>query len=106
MVAVQRQLMSGGRCEANIAVMLGYRATGLAFPLGNYHNVAADHRIEPEYIHEHDFLTGVALLCEAGRVLPRMEGIRADHLAGYARSERMTERLQSTRETIQRASQS
>jgi 2-keto-3-deoxy-galactonokinase len=83
--------------------MLGYRATGLAFPLGNYHNVAADHRIEPEYIHERDFLTGVALLCEAGRVLPRMESIRADHLAGYARSDDLTERLRGTMDAIRAA---
>lgn len=100
---IQRQLMSGGRCEANIAVMLGYHATGLAFPLGNYHNVAANHHIEPEYIHEQDYLTGVALLCEAGRVLPEMDRIRAEHLAGYSGDARMTERLSSTRELIQRA---
>lgn len=102
-VGVQRQLMSGGRCEANIAVMLGYAATGLAFPLGNYHNVGADRRIVPENIHEQDFLTGVALLHEAGRVLPALDRIRADHLAGYQQSEQMTTRLQSTMETIRAA---
>ena len=34
----QRQLMSGGVCEATAFAVHGYRATGLAFPLGNYHN--------------------------------------------------------------------
>ena len=34
----QRQLMSGGVCEATAFAVFGYRTTGIAFPLGNYHN--------------------------------------------------------------------
>ena len=32
----QRQLMSGGTCEASSFRYYGYRTTGIAFPLGNY----------------------------------------------------------------------
>ncbi len=34
----QRALLQGGRCEACVYVAEGYRAGGLAMPLGNYHN--------------------------------------------------------------------
>jgi endoglucanase len=82
-VNVQRQLMSGGMCEASAAVMLGYQATGMALPLGNYHNQGPDATLAPEYIHMDDFLTGVALLQEAARLVPELDGIRARHHAAY-----------------------
>ena len=63
----QRQLMSGGVCEASAFAAYGYRTTGIAFPLGNYHNGAPEGRIEAEYIHVEDFLGGVALMEEAAR---------------------------------------
>ena len=63
----QRQLMSGGVCEASAFIAYGYRATGLAFPLGNYHNGAEDGSIAAEYIHRDDYLNGVALIAEAAR---------------------------------------
>ena len=65
--AAQRQLMSGGVCEASAFAAYGYRTTGIAFPLGNYHNGAPEGRIEAEYIHVEDFLGGVALMEEAAR---------------------------------------
>jgi len=65
--AAQRQLMSGGVCEASAFAAYGYQATGMAFPLGNYHNGAPGGRIEAEYIHVDDFLGGVALMEEAAR---------------------------------------
>jgi len=34
----QRALLQGGRCEACVYVAEGYRAGGIAMPLGNYHN--------------------------------------------------------------------
>ena len=43
-VQVQRQLMSGGVCEASAFAHYGYRTTGIAFPLGNYHNGAPQGR--------------------------------------------------------------
>ncbi len=63
----QRQLMSGGVCEASAFAAYGYRATGIAFPLGNYHNGAPGGGIEAEYIHVNDYLGGVALMEEAAR---------------------------------------
>jgi len=63
----QRQLMSGGTCEASAFAVFGYQTTGIAFPLGNYHNGAPEGRVEAEYIHVDDYLGGVELLTEAAR---------------------------------------
>ena len=63
----QRQLMSGGVCEASAFLAWGYRATGLAFPLGNYHNGAPDGSIAAEYVHRNDYLNGAALITKAAR---------------------------------------
>ncbi len=70
-VKIQRQLMSGGGCEAGAAIKNGYLATGLAFPLGNYHNVGADFTLQAENIHQNDFLTGVDLLTETALLMPQ-----------------------------------
>lgn len=72
-VLVQRQLMSGGACEATAFGLLGYRATGLVLALGNIHNVGPENEIVPERISARDFLTEVDLLVEAvsGIGLPR-----------------------------------
>ncbi len=64
---VQRQLMSGGTCEASAFARYGYRTTGIAFPLGNYHNGAPEGRIEAEYIRLDDYIGGVELITEAAR---------------------------------------
>ncbi len=72
-IKIQRQLMSGGTCEASAFAMQGYRATGIAFPLGNYHNGAPEDRIEAEFIHQGDFLGGVELIAEAVRQVPHRE---------------------------------
>ena len=66
----QRQLMSGGVCEGTAFAVWGYRATGMAFPLGNYHNATTGIRdpnsgIGAEYIRVEDFVGGVELLAEA-----------------------------------------
>ena len=63
----QRQLMSGGTCEASAFAVYGYQTTGIAFPLGNYHNGAPEDKIEAEYIHIDDYLGGVELITEAAR---------------------------------------
>lgn len=70
---IQRQLMSGGTCEASAFALYGYRTTGIAFPLGNYHNGGADGGIEAEYIHTDDFIGGVELMVEAVRSVPDWE---------------------------------
>ncbi len=66
----QRQLMSGGGCEATAFAVFGYSVTGLAFPLGNWHNATSsipdpDGGIDSEYISVSDYLGGVALITEA-----------------------------------------
>lgn len=58
---VQRRLMDGGVCEASAFGLAGYRAVCLAFPLGNYHNVALG-GVRPEFLSAGDFLGGVACL--------------------------------------------
>ena len=78
----QRQLMSGGTCEATAFAVFGYRVTGVAFPLGNYHNATTeiqdpDGGVEAEYIHLSDFLGGVALLEEAARIVATRGSTRA-----------------------------
>jgi len=69
---VQRQLMSGGVCEATAFAAHDYPVTGLAFPLGNYHNATtsipdAEGGVGAEYINLGDFLGGVDLLTEVAR---------------------------------------
>ena len=66
----QRQLMSGGGCEATAFAVFGYKVTGLAFPLGNWHNATTsigdpDGGVDMEYISAADYLGGVALMAEA-----------------------------------------
>ena len=68
----QRQLMSGGTCEATAFAMYGYSVTGIAFPLGNYHNATTNLRdpdggVGAEFIALADFLGGVELIAEAMR---------------------------------------
>ena len=83
----QRQLMSGGVCEGTAFAVWGYRATGMAFPLGNYHNATTGIRdpnsgIGAEFIRVEDFLGGVELLAEAAvsvskrHVSPARERVR------------------------------
>ena len=72
----QRQLMSGGVCEATAFAVYGYSVTGLAFPLGNYHNATTsigdpEGGVAAEYIVLSDYLGGVDLLTEAARCAPR-----------------------------------
>jgi endoglucanase len=64
---VQRQLMSGGTCEASAFAACGYHTTGIAFPLGNYHNTTPEGGVDAEYIHAEDFLGGVKLIIQSAR---------------------------------------
>ena len=71
----QRQLMSGGICEATAFAALGYNVTGLAFPLGNYHNATTQFadlngEVDAEYIHLSDYLEGIKLVTEAVSIKP------------------------------------
>ena len=79
---VQRQLMSGGGCEASAFAAFGYSVTGTAYPLGNWHNGLMQEVVEPEYIDLNDFFSGVALLCGVSEIAgtePR--GLAADRLS-------------------------
>ena len=69
--------MSGGTCEATAFAMYGYRTTGIAFPLGNYHNDAPDGTIQAEVIHVDDFLGAVDLMVEAAYKVPDRENTAA-----------------------------
>jgi putative aminopeptidase FrvX len=61
----QRKLMDGGACEATAFCASGYRASGLAVPLGNYHNADDDGPgIAAESVLVDDWLAEVRLLVE------------------------------------------
>jgi endoglucanase len=63
----QRKLMDGGACEATVFCASGWRASGLAVPLGNYHNASDEGiGIAPEHVLVDDWLAEVALLVELG----------------------------------------
>lgn len=79
---VQRWLMSGGTCEATPWGLYGWRATGVAIPLGNYHNQGPQNRLAPEIVSVQDLATAVDLIELAAR----------DVAAG----ERLDERLRRT----------
>ena len=95
---VQRQLMSGGVCEASAFALYGYRTTGIAFPLGNYHNGAPDGSIQAEYIHVEDFLGGVQLIVEAAQQMPEKQNIAFKRRLGQVPDE-VRERLVATKPT-------
>ena len=59
----QRQLMSAGGCEASAFKAFGYKVSGLAYPLGNWHN-RGTHKVEEEYISIFDLLSGQKLIEE------------------------------------------
>ena len=74
----QRQLMSGGTCEATAFAVFGYRATGIAYPLGNYHNATTSIRdpnggVGAEFIRLSDYLGGVELITEAAVSVSRRD---------------------------------
>src|SRR6185503_9011167 len=62
-VTHQRRLMDGGACEATAFCAAGYRASGLAVPLGGYQN-ASDGQpgIVAETVMVEDYLSEVQLL--------------------------------------------
>jgi endoglucanase len=65
----QRRILDGGTCEATAFRALGYRATGLACPLGNYHN-QGPRGVAPEYIDIRDWRGLVRLIAAAAIRLP------------------------------------
>ncbi len=76
----QRKLMAGGACEASVFCTLGYEATCICLPLGNYHNMGdlaaiqngtatRPATIEREFIGIDDFHGLVDLLIACGERL-------------------------------------
>jgi len=68
----QRHLMSAGVCEATAFAAFGYKVTGLALPLGNWHNATTNlydpnGRVDSEFISESDYLSSIDLLTEAAK---------------------------------------
>ena len=72
----QRQLMSGGTCEASAFRYHGYRTTGIALPLGNYHNSTPEGGIGNEFIHLDDLLGAADLIVEAAGSVTRRADCR------------------------------
>ncbi|MDH3306200.1 MAG: hypothetical protein OEO77_01570 [Acidimicrobiia bacterium] len=88
--AWQRKLMTGGSCEATAFGGMGYAATCLCLPLGNYHNMAEidavrsgarPARVRPEIISLADFDGLVALLKRIG-LAEAGDGVDAWELTG------------------------
>jgi putative aminopeptidase FrvX len=64
----QRRLMDGGACEATAFCAAGYRSSGLALPLGNYHNAADEGGgLAAEHVLIADYVTEVRLLAALAR---------------------------------------
>ena len=95
----QRQLMSGGTCEASGFRYYGYRTTGIAFPLGNYHNATPEGGVGAEYIHIDDFVGGVELIVQAARSVARRRESRP-WLRMRDIPQEYRQRLSDTRDTL------
>ena len=57
----QRGLMDAGVCEGSAFKSFGYNVSGLAFPLGNWHN-RGKNMLEEEYLSMDDYYWGIRLL--------------------------------------------
>ncbi len=85
---VQRWLMSGGTCEATPWGLHGWRATGIAIPLGNYHNQGPRNHLAAEIVSVKDLATAVDLIELAARdvrAAARWDDRMRATLAGYLR---------------------
>lgn len=63
----QRQLMSAGTCEASAFAAFGYKVTGIAFTLGNWHNATTfigdpSGGVDSEFINLTDYFQGIKLI--------------------------------------------
>ena len=69
----QRHLMSGGACEATAFAQEGYKVTGIALPLANWHNATSDLRdpkgdIGAEHISKFDYVNAIKLIKRASTI--------------------------------------
>lgn len=58
----QKRVLDGGTCESSLFGSFGYPSSGMAVPLGCYHNTGENSPVEPEYIHLDDWRGMVRLL--------------------------------------------
>ncbi len=70
--AYQRQLMSGGACEATLYAVHNRPVGALAIPLGNYHN-QGNRRPAPEYVSSRDVVNMVKLCARLATTTPPAE---------------------------------
>lgn len=61
-IRVQRSLLDAGACEATALQACGIRSAGVSVPLGNYHNLGEDDRIEAEYVMTDDVRATIKLI--------------------------------------------
>jgi putative aminopeptidase FrvX len=61
---VQRRIMNGGTCEATAFGLHGFRSSGIAVPLGHYHNQRPNGRPGPEFVDLRDVENAVRLCVE------------------------------------------
>jgi endoglucanase len=73
----QRQLMSGGVCEASAFLVNGYRATGIAIPLKNYHNAGENEITLAEEVNKFDFLNAANLILESSQSISKRHESKA-----------------------------
>ncbi|MEK6852053.1 MAG: hypothetical protein AABY30_05905 [Candidatus Thermoplasmatota archaeon] len=98
---VQRALLTGGTCEATAWALFGYRSTGVALPLGNYHNQGPRDAVRPEVIAATDLATAADLVDLAARHAPAAASLDdrvRRRLHGYLR--RHGPRLRDTRDAL------
>lgn len=68
----QRKLMPGGTCEATAYQTLGYTATCVCLPLGNYHNMNDKRgKIDSEIISLADYHSLIRLLTDTAKLLDK-----------------------------------
>ena len=79
---VQRQLMSAGGCEAAAFKAYGYKVTGLALPLGCWHN-RGESGVELEIISTNDFLGETLLIVETSKLAGTEQLGTLEGLLGY-----------------------
>jgi endoglucanase len=95
----QRRVMDGGMSEASAFVCHDYTAAGIAFPLGNYHNMGDKPGrggrpvLRAETIHIDDLLNGLKLMVEMSKNLTGWSDAMGKLVERLQKSNRPFERL-------------
>lgn len=79
----QRAILDGGTCEASLFYTFGYKTSGLALPLGCYHNNGDDGNIAPENIHLDDWYYMVELMWASVTKTERLIGWKETAQASF-----------------------